>query len=88
MITEVYIGWMWYAYTIMTFRHHARERKTGIQKTYPQKIDTLLQSKELLLASRRGIVPNFTEQDKPTFSCEELYENRKKGLSFSSIGKN
>ena len=53
--------------------HGSRIRKSGTEKAYPKKIKSLMEQKELLLASRRGITKNFTEQEKPTFTPEELY---------------
>ena len=47
----------------------------------------LMTKKESLLANRRGVVENFTDQEKPIFSPEELIENRRRGISFSCIGK-
>ena len=67
--------------------HGSRIRKSGTDKAYPKKVKSLMEQKELLLASRRGITKNFTEQEKPTFTPEELYSNRKRGISFSSLGK-
>ena len=63
------------------------KRKTGTDKAFPQKVKSLMSKKESLLASRRGIVDNFHEQEKPSFSPEELIANRKRGISFSCIGK-
>ena len=63
------------------------KRKVGTQKAFPQKIKTLMTKGESLLANRRGIVSNFNEQEKPSFSAQELIENRRRGISFSSIGK-
>lgn len=62
-------------------------RRKGTQKAFPQKIKTLMTKGESLLANRRGIVSNFNEQEKPSFSAQELIENRRRGISFSSIGK-
>ena len=62
-------------------------RKVGTQKAFPQKIKTLMSKGESLLANRRGIVSNFSDQEKPSFSAQELIENRRRGISFSSIGK-
>lgn len=59
----------------------------GTQKAFPQKIKTLMTKGESLLANRRGIVSNFSEQEKPSFSAQELIENRRRGISYSSIGK-
>ena len=59
----------------------------GTQKAFPQKIKCLMTRKGSLLANRRGIVSHFKDQEKPSFSAEELIENRRRGISFSSIGK-
>ena len=64
-----------------------RVRKTGMDKAYPRKIKASMEDKRILLANRICITNNFIEQEKPSFTPEELYENRKRGLSFSSIGK-
>lgn len=63
------------------------KRKVGTQKAFPQKIKCLMTRKGSLLANRRGIVSHFNDQEKPSFSAEELIENRRGGISFSSIGK-
>lgn len=63
------------------------KRKLGTEKAYPQKIRKLMANKEPLTANRRGIVPNFGENEKPCFTAEELVENRRRGISYSSIGK-
>lgn len=43
--------------------------------------------KHSLIANRRGIVKNFMEMEKSVFNTEELFENRRRGISYSSIGK-
>ena len=63
------------------------KRKVGTEKAFPQKIKSLMEKKERILANRRGVVENFNEQEKPTFYPEELIANRKRGVSFSCIGK-
>ena len=62
-------------------------RKVGTDKAFPQRIKSLMEQNECLLANRRGNVENLNEQEKPTFYPEELIANRKRGLSFSCIGK-
>ena len=47
----------------------------------------LMTNNESLVANRRGIVQHFADQEKPTFSPEELIENRRRGISYSCIGK-
>ena len=69
-------------YTAYIFRY-----QYGGQLITPWKIKASMEDKRILLANRRGITNNFIEQEKPSFTPEELYENRKRGLSFSSIGK-
>ena len=56
-------------------------------KTFPQKVKSLMLKKYSLLANHRVIVDNFHEQEKPSFSPENLIANRKRGMSFSCIGK-
>ena len=63
------------------------KRKVGTQKAFPQKIKCLMMRKGSLLANRRGVVSHFNDQEKPSFSAEELIENRRRGISFSNIGK-
>ena len=63
------------------------KRKVGTDKAFPQRIKSLMEQNGCLVANRRGIVENFNEQEKPTFYPEELIANRKRGLSFSCIGK-
>ena len=46
-----------------------------------------MSAKKQLHANRRGIVSNFSENEKPSFTAEELIENRRRGISYSSIGK-
>ena len=55
----------------------------GTQKAFPQKMKTLMTKGESLLANHRGIVSNFNEQEKPSFSAQELIKNRGRGISFS-----
>ena len=57
------------------------------EKAYPLKIKALMSNKKKLVANRRGIVRSFMEVEKPSFSAEELFENRSRGISYSSIGK-
>ena len=59
----------------------------GTEKAYPQKIRNLMISKKPLSANRRGIVSNFGGNEKLYFTAEELVENRRRGISYSSIGK-
>ena len=44
-------------------------------------------NKKPLTANRRGVVYNFGGNEKPYFTAEELVENRRRGISYSSIGK-
>jgi len=64
-----------------------RVRKTGEEKAYPQSVLRALKEKSPLYANRRGIVPLNAEKDKPIITSDELYKNRRLGLSFKSIGK-
>ena len=49
-----------------------KEKKVGTQKAFPQKIKCLMMRKGSLLANRRGVVSHFNDQEKPSFSAEEL----------------
>ncbi len=40
-----------------------------------------------LFSNRRGIVPTGSHSEKPTITVDELYKNRRLGLSFKSIGE-
>lgn len=60
------------------------KRKVGTDKAFPQKIK---KQKKQLTSNRRGLVANFGENEKPCFSAEELIENHRRGISYSSIGK-
>ena len=44
-------------------------------------------AKKQLHANRKGVVSNFSENEKPSFTSEELIENGRRRISFSSIGK-
>ena len=44
-------------------------------------------SKQQLHANQRGVVSNFSKNEKPSFTVEELIENHRRGISYSSIGK-
>ena len=44
-------------------------------------------AKKQLHANQIGVVSNFSKNEKPTFTAEELIENCRQGISFSSIGK-
>ena len=44
-------------------------------------------SKQQLHANQRGVVSNFSKNEKPSFTAEELIENHRRGISYSSIGK-
>ena len=63
------------------------KRRVGTQKVFPQKVKSLMVQKESLVVSRRGIVSHFNDVEKPSFSPEELFEYRRRGISFSCIGK-
>lgn len=72
---------------IFFMQESSEKRKVGTEKAFPQKIKSLMLKKQSLLANCRGIVNDFHSQEKPTFSPEELIKNRKRGISFSCIGK-
>ena len=63
------------------------KRKVGTEKAYPQKIRNLMANKKPLTANRQGVVYNFGGNEKPYFTAEELEENRRRGISYCSIGK-
>ncbi len=64
-----------------------RVRKTGQERAYPQSILNALKEGTPLFANRRGIVPLSSESEKPMITADELYKNRRLGMSFKSIGK-
>ena len=64
-----------------------RQRKTGTDKAYPQSLKCSMLSSEPLKANCRGVVPLTSTSEKPVISAEEFIENRRRGMSYASIGK-
>ena len=64
-----------------------RQRKTGTDKAYPQSLKCSMLSSEPLKANRRGVIPLMSTSEKPVISAEEFIENRRRGMSYASIGK-
>lgn len=54
---------------------------------FVRNLKSCIKNKELLRANRRGLVPLNDDQDKPTFSQDELHRNRKRSLSYKAIAK-
>ena len=58
-----------------------------MDKAFPQAIKAALLAKSVLHCNRRGVVPMSSGIEKPTIGVEELLSNRRRGLSYASIGR-
>lgn len=63
-----------------------RVRNAGQKQAYPLSILNALKEGTLLCANRWGIVPLSSESEKPMITADELYKNRRLGLSFKKLG--
>ena len=64
------------------------KRKHSIgRRAYLPKVKHALLHKETLYANRRGLSLTYMDEEKPSYTPEELVANRRRGLSLESIGK-
>ena len=65
----------------------SRQRKFGTEKAYPTTVKSAVGANDILRCNRRGIVSLSSGSEKPSLSVEELLENRRRGMSYASIGR-
>ena len=65
----------------------SRQRKFGTEKAYPTTVKSAVGGNDILRCNRRGIVSLSSGSEKPSLSVEELLENRRRGMSYASIGR-
>ena len=65
----------------------SRKRNRGEEKSFHKKVRQAKVDGKPVRVNRHGIVPPHSTSDKPIFTLSELHQNRKRRLSFESIGK-
>ena len=58
-----------------------------MNKAYPTKVKHAVERSDILRCSHHGVVSLASESDKLSISVEELLENRRRGMSYASIGQ-
>ena len=64
-----------------------RQRNQGAEKAYPTMVKSAIEGKQILHCNHRGIVALSCGREKPSLSVEELLENRRRGVSYASLGR-
>ena len=64
-----------------------RQRNQGDEKAYPTMVKSAIEGKQILHCNHRGIVALSCGREKPSLSVEELLENRRRGVSYASLGR-
>ncbi len=60
---------------------------TEVQRQSFTTVKFAVEKNEILRCNRRGIVSLSSGSEKPSLSVEELIENRRRGMSYASIGR-